>query len=196
MSKTVQFQTIQFSISTHFSSIKPIDRALSGATTPGQRGLESNGNEGVLRIPQSSSITGSSPLDYLVSYPLVEGLPLCREKVGVFNSPNRLGHSLERESYPWAEMQSMYSTAPTDWATRWRGSLTLGQRCSRCILQPQPTGPLVGEGVLPLGRDAVDVFYSPNQLGHSLERGSYPWAGMQSVYTTALVDGTDNLRSR
>ena len=28
----------------------------------------SNGNEGVLRIPQSSSIAGTSPSDYLVSY--------------------------------------------------------------------------------------------------------------------------------
>ena len=32
--KTVIFQTIQFSISTQFSSIWPIDRILSGATTP------------------------------------------------------------------------------------------------------------------------------------------------------------------
>ena len=32
--KTVLFQTIQFSISTHFSSIWPIDRTLSGTNTP------------------------------------------------------------------------------------------------------------------------------------------------------------------
>ena len=36
--KTVLFQTIQFSISIQFSSIRPIDRTLSGATTPGQSG--------------------------------------------------------------------------------------------------------------------------------------------------------------
>ena len=42
-----------------FSSIWPIDRALSDATTPGQSRLKSNGNEGVLRIPQSTSITGT-----------------------------------------------------------------------------------------------------------------------------------------
>ena len=41
------------------SSIWPIDRTLSGATTPGQSGPESDGNEGVLRIPQSSSIIGT-----------------------------------------------------------------------------------------------------------------------------------------
>ena len=59
MSKTVLFQTIQFSISTQFSSIWPIDRTLSGATTPGQSGHGSDGNEGIRDIPQSSSITGT-----------------------------------------------------------------------------------------------------------------------------------------
>ena len=68
MSKTVLFQAIQFSISTQFSSIWSINRALSGATTQGLSGPHGNGNEGVLRIPQSSSITGTSPSDCLVSY--------------------------------------------------------------------------------------------------------------------------------
>ena len=36
-----------------FSSIQPIDRALSGATIPGQSGPVGNGNEEVLRIIQS-----------------------------------------------------------------------------------------------------------------------------------------------
>ena len=54
--KTVLFQAIQFSISTHFSSIWPIDMTLSGATTPGQSGPGSDDNKGVLCIPQSSSI--------------------------------------------------------------------------------------------------------------------------------------------
>ena len=52
-----------------FSSIEPLDRALPGATIPVQCGPESNGNEEVLRIPQSPSITGTSPSDCLVSYP-------------------------------------------------------------------------------------------------------------------------------
>ena len=52
---------------------------------PGQSGPGSNGNEGVLRIPQSPSITGTSPSDCLVSYP---------------------GHSLG-SSYPSAEVQSV-----------------------------------------------------------------------------------------
>ena len=59
---------------------------------PGQSGPGSEGNKGLLCIPQS--FTGTSLLDYLVSYP---------------------GHSLG-------------------------GGLTPLQRCSRCILQPQPTG--------------------------------------------------------
>ena len=49
---------------------------------PGQSGPGSNGNEGVLRIPQSHSINGISP-DSLVSYPghsLGAVLPFCREK--------------------------------------------------------------------------------------------------------------------
>ena len=63
---------------------------LSGATTPGQSGPGDDGNEGVLCIPQSSSITGTSPSDCLVSYP---------------------GHTLGGGSYPFAEVQFLYSTA-------------------------------------------------------------------------------------
>ena len=61
--KTVPFQTIQLSTSTQFSSIWPIDQTLSGAATPGQSGPECNGDEGVLCISQSSSMTGTSPSD-------------------------------------------------------------------------------------------------------------------------------------
>ena len=42
---------------------------LSGATTAGQSGPGSDGNEGGLRISQSSRIAGTSPTDCLVSYP-------------------------------------------------------------------------------------------------------------------------------
>ena len=73
------------------SSIWPIDMTLSGATTQGQSGPGSNGNQGVLHIPQSSKI-GASPFDALVSYP---------------------GHNLG-EPYPFAEMQTAYSIIPTD----------------------------------------------------------------------------------
>ena len=66
--KIVLLQTIQLSLSTQFSSIWPIDRNLSGATTSGQSGPWSNGYEGVLRISQSSRLTETSPSDCLMSY--------------------------------------------------------------------------------------------------------------------------------
>ena len=66
----------------HLVLFSPYIGPLSGATSLAQSGPGSDGNEGVLRIPQSSSITGTS----------LEGvLPLCREAVGVFYSRSRLG---------------------------------------------------------------------------------------------------------
>ena len=97
MSKTFLFQaiqfcqTVQFSISMQSSSIQPIGRALSGSTIPGQSGPGSSGNEEGPHIPQSSSITGTSPSDCFMSYP---------------------GYSLNGGSHPSAEVQSVYSTAP------------------------------------------------------------------------------------
>ena len=79
-----------------FISIWSIDSALSGATSPGQSGPGSDGNEGVLCIPKNSSITGASPSNCLVSYP---------------------GYSLAG-SYPSAEMKSVYSAAAADWNKR------------------------------------------------------------------------------
>ena len=67
--KTVLFQANQCTMSTQFSSNKPIDRIQPGATTLEPSGPGSDGNEGVLRIPQSSSISEASPWDCLVSYP-------------------------------------------------------------------------------------------------------------------------------
>ena len=90
----IQFnQTIQFSISMPLVLFNPLIGSLSGATTLGQSGPGSDGNKGVLRISQSSSIAVTSPSDCLVSYPgyLLGVLPLCREAVGVFYSPSRVG---------------------------------------------------------------------------------------------------------
>ena len=88
--QTVLIPTIQFSISMQLVLFDPL--ILPGATTPDESGPGSNGNEGLLRIPQSFSITGPSPSDCLVSYP---------------------GWG----TYPSAEKQSVYSIAPTNWAT-------------------------------------------------------------------------------
>ena len=58
--KTDLFRTIQFNASTLFSSIWLIDRTLLHATTPDQSVPGNDGNKGVLRIPQSSSINEAS----------------------------------------------------------------------------------------------------------------------------------------
>ena len=75
------------------SSIWPIDRTLSSDITPGLNGPGSNGNEGVLHILQSSR-TEASQLDSLAT--LIWG---------------------GGGSYLSVDMQSMYSTASTNWAT-------------------------------------------------------------------------------
>ena len=49
-------------------SIWPIDKILSSATIPGQRGSGSNGSERGLNIPQSSQ-NGASRSDGLMTYP-------------------------------------------------------------------------------------------------------------------------------
>ena len=71
---------------------------LSGAPNLGQSGHGNDGNEEVLCIPQSSSITGASTSDCFVSYP--------EHPLGVW--------------YPSAEIQSVYSTdpPPADWARK------------------------------------------------------------------------------
>ena len=89
------------------SSIRSIDRTLSGATTLGQSWPGSNGNEGVFW-----SFT-----------------------IRLFNVISRI-------------LISGRDLSPL-------------QKCSWYILQPQPTGPLIGRGWLTFCRDAVDVDYSP-----------------------------------
>ena len=97
MVSSISISQSQFNVSHLFANILfdlthqnvPVRRYHS----PGQSGPESNGNEGVLYIPQISKV-GALPSDCLMSYP---------------------GHSLG-DSYPSAEMQSVYSTAPADWA--------------------------------------------------------------------------------
>ena len=85
-----------------FSSIWPIDRILSGATSLGQIGPGSDGNERLLRIPQSSRIIGTSLSDSLVSYPGHSlGVLLSAEAVGVFYSPSQLGKVIFDFTVPW-----------------------------------------------------------------------------------------------
>ena len=84
--QAVLFRTIQFSISTQFISIWPIDRTLSGSTTSDHSGPGSDGNKGLFHILQSSTIK----LFIVIS-----------------------GHSLGK-FYPSPEMQSVYSADQAD----------------------------------------------------------------------------------
>ena len=90
--KTVLFQTIQFSISTQDLVYGSNKIKQSGDTTLSHSGPGSDRKEGVLCIPQSTRITGTSTSDCLESYP---------------------GYSLV-ESYPSAEKQPVYSIASAD----------------------------------------------------------------------------------
>ena len=75
-------------------SIWPIDMTLSGCTNLGKSWPGSNGNEGVLWIPQIFK-SGPSPSACLMSCP---------------------GHLLGGVSCPSVEIQLVYFTAPADWA--------------------------------------------------------------------------------
>ena len=76
------------------NSIWPIDRTLLSATTSGQNRPGSDGNDRVLRVPQSFSFTEASPWDYLMSYNMT--------LIGV------------ERPYSSEEIQSMHSAAPAD----------------------------------------------------------------------------------
>ena len=91
--QTVLLPTIQFSINQLFAL-----RTLSDATTPGQSGPGSDGNERVLHIPQSSSIAEASLSDCLLSY---TEHSLVVMGVGLTN-------------YISTKMQSVYFTAPAN----------------------------------------------------------------------------------
>ena len=96
--RTVDFE--QFSLALfQFSYTRPIDRTLSGSTSADRSGLESDGNERVHCISQSSGISEVSLIRLLtvITRTHLGGiLPLCRDTVSVFYSPSRLG-KLESE---------------------------------------------------------------------------------------------------
>ena len=73
-----------------------MDRTLSGANIPCQSGPESDSNERVLHIPQSSNHTRTSPSDCLMSYPehsffwgfFFAGIYSSAEKQSVYITPH------------------------------------------------------------------------------------------------------------
>ena len=78
----------------------------------GLNGPRSDSNEGVLYIPQISSITWASPSDFSMSYQR---------------------HSLVGGFLAFADLQSVYSTAPADWSKKfWFGCdrVLPQQKCS------------------------------------------------------------------
>ena len=156
---------------------KPWIGSLSGATTPSQSGPGSDGNEGVLRIPQSSSIAGTSPSDCLASYQDTrwEGLiPLQRSRQYILQ-PQLTGQvcvwcvcgssSSSSSSNSISSIKSdgnegvlripqssiIAGTLPSDCLASYQDTrwegLILLQRSSRYILQPQPTGQVCVCGV-------------------------------------------------
>ena len=110
---------------------------------------------------------------------------LCRDVVGLFNSPSQLNSHWWGWSYSSAEMQSVYSTAPANWTLIGGDGLIPLQRCSRCIQHPQPIELSLVGMVLFLCRDAVGIFNIPSQLNSHWWGWSYSSAEMQSVYSTS-----------
>ena len=93
-----------------------LDGTLIDSTTSVQSGSGSNGNEEVFHIPQSSK-TEASISDGLMLYSRHWGkegvLPLWRNAIDIFYNPSQLGHTGWRETYPFAEMKLVRSTAPS-----------------------------------------------------------------------------------
>ena len=81
--KTVLFQAIQFRISTKFSSIWPIDRALSGATTPEQWTWERWQYRGTLHYPKALELLSDCLVSYLgYSLGVLTPLQRCSQTTG------------------------------------------------------------------------------------------------------------------
>ena len=89
----VLFHAIQLSIHIQFSSIRPIDRTLSGATPTSRSGSGSDGNEEYFVFARTPALLESDH-HTLASYQ----------------------HSLWEWSYPSVVKKTVYSTAPADWA--------------------------------------------------------------------------------
>ena len=235
---------------TYWESLTPLQRCSRHILQPQPTGPPGHLLRESYPSAEMQSAYSTASADWATRTLIERVLPLCRDAVGIFYSLSRLGHQdtywesltplqrcsrhilqpqptgppghLLRESYPSAEMQSAYSTASADWATRTLIERVLPslQRCSRrdaysTASADWATRTLI-ERVLPLCRDAVGIFYSLSRLGHQdtywesltplqrcsrhilqpqptgppghLLRDSYPSAEMQSAYSTASAD--------
>ena len=137
-------------------------------------GHGSDGNEGVLRILQSSSITETSTSDCFMSYPrrLLGGdlTPLQRSGQCILHPKPIVppGHSLRR-SYSSVEIQSLYSTVPAHWTTR----------------------TLVGGRSYPSAeKQSVYSIAQADWVTGTLFEEVLPTVEIKSLYSTVLVDWT------
>ena len=92
------FQTIKFCISTQFRSIWPMDRTLSGDTTPDQRAIAIKGNPDFSKAPA-----------LLEPHHQIFSCHIQEIRSGL--------------SYPSGEMQSVFSAVPADWTVRHLGNI-------------------------------------------------------------------------
>ena len=168
--RTVLLQAIHFSISTQFSFIWPIDRTLSGATTPRQSGPGSDDNEEELQHYWNHTIR----LFRVISRAhLGEILPLAEMQSVYFTVSVDwvTGHMLG-ETYHSAEMQPVHSAALADWAT----------------------GHLLGESNHSAEMQSVYSTASADWDTRHLLGESYPSAEMLLVYSTAPPQPTEQTR--
>ena len=155
---------------TRWGSLTPLQRCSQCILQPKPTGLPEHSLGESYPFAEMQSVYSATQADWATGALVGGVLPLCRDAVSVFCNPSRLGYRSTRwgsltlcrdavsvfcnpsrlgyrgtcwgESYPFAEMQSVYSATQAHWAT----------------------GALFG-GVLPLCRDAVVVFCNPSRLG-------------------------------
>ena len=153
------------------SSIWPIDRTLSGATTPGQSGIGGKGNERVLHISQKAKVKLAT---------IVDGNPKAPFSIATTQRCKEGHNSFPRIAllYPWnvpyiAEWKARRYQVPFFESLVWRdlelNPAKLQHYWSLIRLFSVISKRLVG-GVLPFYKDAVRVFCSPSGLGSLLLR--------------------------
>ena len=144
--QTGLFQTIQFTMSTQFSLIWPIDRTLTGATSPGQIRSGSDGRKGVLYIFPKLQYCWSLTISLfsIISKTLDQGggLFLCRDAVGVFCSPSQLGQDYWEHLYTCKILRwnigKLVVISPSRWGLEHAGCII----CSKVSPPPYPRSEL------------------------------------------------------
>ena len=142
-------------------SIWPIDKTLSGATTLSQSGPGSNGYEKEFHFPQTFE-TGASPSD-----------GLCQIQDTIWG----------RDLTPLQRLQSVYSTAPVEWAKFSIGTYHVLPLVVR--VNPGSDG---NKGVLRITQSSSITGASPSDCLVSYQdtywESPTPSADTQSVYST------------